>query len=76
MAYTILVRLIIALQGPHSVLARAIGRDRKGKISLALYVVAIAISFVDPWIADALYVTVALIWFVPDRRIERQLNHS
>jgi len=75
-AYTILARLIIALQGPHSVLARAIGRDRKGKISLALYVVGVAISFVDPWIADALYVTVALIWFVPDRRIERQLNHS
>jgi TMEM175 potassium channel family protein len=75
-AYTILARLIIALQGPHSVLARAFGRDRKGKTSLALYVVAIGISFVDPWIADALYVTVALIWFVPDRRIERQLNHA
>jgi uncharacterized membrane protein len=74
-AYTILARLIIALQGPHSVLARALGPDRKGKISLALYGVAIVISFVDPWIADAMYATVALIWLVPDRRIERQLNH-
>src|SRR5215470_5061731 len=74
-AYTILARCIIAVQGRESVLARAMGRDRKGKISLALYVVAIPLAFVRTWLADAIYVIVALIWFIPDPRIERRLNH-
>jgi len=70
LAYTVLVRSLLALEGPHSKLAKAIGGDAKGYVSLALYAVAIAISFLVPVIADALYLTVALIWFVPDRRIE------
>jgi uncharacterized membrane protein len=73
-AYTILVRTIIANQGTHSKLAAAIGKDRKGKISIALYALAIALAFVASWISDALYITVALIWFIPDRRIERKLD--
>jgi uncharacterized membrane protein len=70
-AYTILQRAIVAKQGPGSMLAGALGRDRKGKLSLICYLAAIGLSFVNQWIADALYVVVAAIWFIPDRRIER-----
>jgi uncharacterized membrane protein len=70
-AYFILQRRIITNAGSHSVLALAIGRDRKGKISLALYVVAIGMAFLGQWIAQAIYVLVAVMWLVPDRRIER-----
>ncbi len=70
-AYTILEYTIIAAQGPDSKLARAIGSNRKGMISLALYVSAIPLAFVQPLISDALFVVVALVWLVPDRRIER-----
>ncbi len=73
-AYYILVRTIIAFQGPHSKLAAAVGRDVKGKISIVLYVVAIPTAFVHQLIADAIYVSVALIWLVPDRRIESRLR--
>jgi uncharacterized membrane protein len=73
-AYTILLRTILAHQGPNSRLAEAIGSDRKGNISLALYVAAIPLAFVNRWIADAIYVLVALIWLVPDPRIESKLN--
>ncbi|HXU20810.1 MAG TPA: TMEM175 family protein [Verrucomicrobiae bacterium] len=69
-AYILLERAIIACNGPDSKLARAVGRDRKSVLSLSLYVLAIALAFVHPWIAIALYVVNALIWFVPDRRIE------
>ncbi|MBZ5558181.1 MAG: TMEM175 family protein [Acidobacteriia bacterium] len=72
-AYTVLVNCIIAVEGPHSKLARAIGRDVKGWISLVLYAIAIGVSFVSTVVADGLYVTVALIWLVPDRRIEKTL---
>jgi uncharacterized membrane protein len=72
-AYTILVRTILASEGRQSKLAKAIGRDFKGYLSLALYLAAIPLAFVYQSIADALYVTVALIWLVPDRRIERHL---
>jgi uncharacterized membrane protein len=72
-AYTVLQRCLIALEGPHSTLAQAIGNDSKGWISLAMYAVAIAMAFVEPGISDALYVTVTLVWLVPDRRIERHL---
>ena len=58
---------------PSSKLAQAIGSDRKGKVSLAAYVVAFACSFVVPWVSVALFVAVAIIWFIPDRRIERVL---
>jgi uncharacterized membrane protein len=72
-AYTILQTRIIALEGNHSLLAVAIGNDRKGKLSMALYLSAIGLAFVHPLIADALYVTVALMWLVPDRRIESKI---
>ncbi len=72
-AYTILTRALIALHGGDSTLATSIGRDWKGKISLAIYAAAIPLAFVRPWIAGACYVSVALIWFVPDRRIERRI---
>jgi uncharacterized membrane protein len=69
-AYLILQNTIIAHQGPDSKLALAVGKDVKGPISALLYALAIPLAFVNQWISDALYVTVALIWFVPDKRIE------
>ena len=72
-AYWILVRAIIAGQGRQSKLAQAVGRDFKGMISTAIYAVAIPLAFVHQAIADALYVTVVLLWLVPDRRIESRL---
>jgi uncharacterized membrane protein len=72
-AYWLLQRRIIAQDGPDSVLAQAIGRDLKGKASPVLYLLGIAASFGLPWLGGAIYVAVALLWLVPDRRIERQL---
>jgi len=72
-AYYILQRAIIAEQGPHSLLAAAIGRDCKGKLSPVLYLLAVVLAFVSPWIASSLYAFVALMWLIPDRRIERTL---
>ncbi|HWY74588.1 MAG TPA: TMEM175 family protein [Verrucomicrobiae bacterium] len=72
-AYYILQCAIIAHQGPNSLLASALGRDWKGKISPILYISAIPLAFVSPWISNALFVLVALIWLIPDRRIERVL---
>ncbi len=76
LAYFVLQRSIIAAEGPHSKLARAIGGDVKGKLSLGLYAVAIPLAFVAEWASDAIYVVTALIWLVPDRRIERRLDHG
>jgi uncharacterized membrane protein len=73
-AYYILARAIIAQQGPGSVLAVAIGRDLKGKLSVGLYLLAIVTAFLSVWAANAIYVVVALMWLVPDRRIERVLG--
>jgi uncharacterized membrane protein len=73
-AYYILKTTIIAAQGEESTLAEATGRDFKGKISPALYAVAIPLAFVNRWIAFAIYVGVALIWLVPDRRIESRID--
>ncbi len=70
-AYLVLQSRIVAGQGPDSKLAKAIGKDWKGKLSPALYASAIVISLVQPWVADCIYVSVALVWLVPDRRIER-----
>ena len=75
LAYTILQTAIIALHGPASKLQQAVGRDFKGKFSVACYVLAIALAFVNAWISVGLYVFVALIWLVPDRRIESRLGH-
>jgi TMEM175 potassium channel family protein len=70
-AYFILQGAIIAAQGPDSRLRRAVGRDMKGKVSLVLYAAAIPLAFVNSWISIGIYVFVALMWLVPDRRIER-----
>ena len=72
-SYEILQQTIIAGEGKGSPLAAAVGNDRKGKLSLAMYAAAIPLAFVREWIADLLFVGVALIWLVPDRRIERRL---
>ncbi len=74
LAYLVLQRTIIAAQGPGSVLKKAVGRDWKGKLSPLLYVTAIAVSARSPWLAQAIYVTVAALWLVPDRRIEHALR--
>ena len=73
-AFTILVRVILACQPHESVLSAAIGTDTKGKLSLALYATAIPLALLNRWLAIALYAFVALIWLVPDRRIEARLN--
>jgi uncharacterized membrane protein len=72
-AFTILVRVIIAGEGKESKVAKAVGNDRKGLLSLVLYAAGIAAAFVSPALSGALYVSVALIWLVPDRRMEKQL---
>jgi len=69
-AYTILERTIIAAQGPDSKLRDAVGTDWKGLASMALYACAIPLAFVEEWIADGIYVFVAMMWFIPDPRIE------
>jgi uncharacterized membrane protein len=73
-AYTILQQTIITEQGPNSRLKAAVGNDRKGKISGLLYAIAIPLAFVHEGIAEAIYVIVALIWLVPDRRIENHIR--
>ena len=75
-AYWILEQAIIASEGPASVLKNAVGRDWKGKLSPILYVIGIATTFWSTWLAQAAYVSVALIWLVPDRRIERALRRG
>ena len=71
LAFTILSRELIAYEGKGSALARALGRDYKGKASLLFYAIAVPLSFVNPWISIALYIFVALMWLIPDRRIEK-----
>ena len=73
-AYTILQAAIIRHHGPHSKLAAAVGRGGKAKLSTVLYAAAIPLAFVNELIADAIYVFVALMWLVPDRRIERTFD--
>ncbi|MCL4540626.1 MAG: TMEM175 family protein [Bacteroidetes bacterium] len=70
-AYFILAKTLVSLHGKESVIAAALGRDFKGKISVAIYVAGILIAFLNRWTALALYVLVAIVWLVPDRRIER-----
>ena len=70
-AYVLLQTALVAVNGPQTAFAKAVEADAKGKISLALYVCAIGLAFVSPKIADVLFVVVAIIWFVPDRRFER-----
>jgi uncharacterized membrane protein len=73
-AYDILQSRIIAHQGPDSLLASALGKDWKGKLSPAIYLAAIPLAFISPWIATGLYTVVAFLWLIPDRRIERALK--
>jgi uncharacterized membrane protein len=75
-AYYILSQILIHMHGRNSALATAIGSDRKGKLSVVIYVLAIILSFVHTWISMALYAFVAMIWFIPDKRIERKLENE
>jgi uncharacterized membrane protein len=75
LAWLLLQHTIIAADGRSSVLARALGNDWKGKVSFAVYVAAIVVALRWPWVAWAAYAVVALLWIVPDRRIERALRH-
>ena len=76
LAYWLLLRTILKTQGPDSLLRAALGSDLKGRFSPMFYLAAIACAFVSPWIADGVYVLVALLWLVPDRRIERAVSAS
>jgi uncharacterized membrane protein len=71
LAYFILSRFLVTLHGPGSQLCRALGKDWKGMISILIYAAAIPLSFISTWIAIAMYVFVAVMWFIPDRRIEK-----
>jgi len=73
-AYTIVTAVVLRLEGPNSKFARAIGSDKKGRVSLLLYLISIPIAFYAPMMSCALFVTVAAIWLVPDRRIEHVLR--
>lgn len=73
-SYFVLQRSLIRVNGRDSVLARAIGNDPKGRLSLLLYAVAIPLAFVNQWISDALYVLVSVTWLIPDRRIEDRIT--
>ncbi len=73
LAYLVLQQTIIRAQGQDSILKEAIGRDWKGKLSPVLYILAIIVTFLSSWIAQVIYVIAALIWLIPDRRIEKRL---
>ena len=75
-AYFVLQKAIMRKQGAHSVLASALGSDVKGKISPLLYAAAIPLAFVSPWLSVTIYVLVAMMWLIPDRRIENALGES
>jgi uncharacterized membrane protein len=74
-SYYILVLALLSIHARDSVLARAIGRDFKGKISMVIYMVAIPVASVRPWLAYTIYMIVAVMWLVPDRRIEKKVAH-
>lgn len=75
-AYYILQTLLVSAQNDNTKLKTAIGKDFKGKISPVIYVIAIILAFMNTWISTALYVLVALMWLVPDKRIESKINHD
>lgn len=74
LAYPVLLRSLIKLHGKDSLLAASIGKDVKGKVSIALYIVGILISYFNSWVSFGLYCVVAIIWFVPDARIEKRIG--
>ena len=73
-SYSLLCSLLLKEAGANSALAQALGKDWKGKLSVIIYAVAIALAFLNAWIAFALYVLVAVMWFIPDRRIEKKVS--
>jgi uncharacterized membrane protein len=73
-AYSILTRAILATEAADSVLAKAIGKDHKGKLSVVFYAFAIPLAFVNQWLAGVIYIGVAMMWLVPDMRIEKMLD--
>ena len=73
-AYSILIMTLVAHHGKDSTIANAIGRDFKGKVSLAIYTAAVPLAFANSWLAFSLYVLVAIMWLIPDRRIERAMS--
>jgi uncharacterized membrane protein len=75
-AYSVLVRYLISHHRENKALAEAIGSDKKGWLSLVLYLIGVGLAFVHPWLGFAVYIGVALIWFLPDRRIEDRLTHE
>jgi uncharacterized membrane protein len=75
-AWNVMQTVIIRTQGADPLLAEALGRDVKGKLSFACYAASILLSFIDTWIADAIFTLVALMWVVPDRRVERAVRRS
>ncbi len=75
-SYYLLERLLIVEHGKDSQLALAMGKDYKGAASVVIYALAIGLAFVNVWVSCALYVVVAMLWFIPDRRIERALPHA
>jgi uncharacterized membrane protein len=75
-AYYILAHLLMAHHGPESAITRAFGRDRKGQVSVLIYAAAIPFAFVVPWVSGLLYVLAAVIWLIPDRRIEATLTDA
>jgi len=76
LAYYVLSSALLKQHGPDSLLAAALGRDFKGKISVAIYAVAVPLTYFSAWIAQAMYVIVAIIWLVPDRRVEKTLSQA
>jgi uncharacterized membrane protein len=74
LAYTILCRLLIKEAGKDSPLAIALGRDRKGRLSVLIDLAAIGLAFLNPWVSFTLYIVVAIMWFIPDRRIEKNIT--
>jgi len=76
LAYFILTRVLVARHGADSALASALGRDVKGKASVLGYVFAIALAFVSPWLACGIYILIAVLWLIPDRRIEKVLGEG
>jgi uncharacterized membrane protein len=75
-AYWLLERVLIAEHGRDSLLASAVGADWKARLSVAFYALAIGLAFVNQWLADAIYVLVAVMWFIPDPRIERNIRRA
>lgn len=73
-AYFILSQMLIRLHGKDSTIAKAVGQDRKGMLSVLIYATAIPLAFVNKWLAVSLYIVVAVMWFIPDKRIEKELT--